>query len=392
MPSSDVLKSLKTRRAIELTKSLVRAPSINPPGNEKVASDVVSAFLDDVGIKYVEQSVSGDRCNVIATLKGRTGYPSLLLTGHLDVVPPGDERLWLKDPFNGEEVDGQIYGRGSTDAKGCLGAMLCTIEAVAESGVELYGDLVFAAVVGEETDGMGIKHLVREFGLRPDMALVGEPTQLMVGNAHKGIARFRIDVGGKAAHASLPDNGINAISGMTKVILGLDDLATKLRSKGVEAPPTLVVTTIAGGIKDNVVPPNCTITVDRRLALGEDPEGAGHEIIRVVRAALDGRSMRADVETYLSAQPSRTSPDEMIVQCSTDAVREVLDKEVGLYNFEAYCDMGPLVDLAGTKAVILGPGSLAGSHVANEVVAIKEVENAAKIYSLVVTNALIKRS
>jgi len=391
MPYNDVLKVLKTRRAVELTKSLVRAPSINPPGNEKAASEVVASFFDEIGIKYVEQSVSGDRCNVIATLKGRTGSRSLLLTGHLDVVPPGDERLWMKDPFSGEEADGQIYGRGSADAKGCLGAMLCAIEAVAESGVELFGDLFFAAVVGEETDGMGIKHLVKS-GLRPDMALVGEPTQLRVGNAHKGIARFRIDVSGKAAHASLPDNGVNAISGMAKVIMGLDDLATKLRSKGVVSPPTLVVSTIAGGIKDNVVPPNCTITVDRRLSVGEDPEKAGHEIIGIVRSALEGTSMRAGMVPYLLAKPAQTSPNEMIVQSTTDSVREILDKDLGLYNFEAYCDMGPLVDLAGTKAVILGPGSLAGSHVANEMVTVKEVEDAAKIYSLVVTHVLCKRS
>lgn len=378
-----VLRSLHTRRAVELTKSLVRAQSINPPGNEKLASDVVSSFLDEIGINYVEQSVSGDRHNVVATLKGNRGSRSLLLTGHLDVVPPGDERLWVKDPFSGEEVDGQIYGRGSTDAKGCLGAMLCTVEAVVESGVELSGDLIFAAVVGEETDGLGIKHLVK--GLRPDMAVVGEPTQLRVGNAHKGIMRFRIKVSGKAAHASLPDQGVNAISGMAKVILGLDDLAAELRSRGGASPPTLVVSTITGGIKDNVVPPNCTITVDRRLAVGEDSKGAEHEVNEAIRAALGSTPMNADVAPYLSAAPAQTSPDELIVRCARDAVRDVSGKDMGLYSFEAYCDMGPLVDLAGTKTIILGPGSLVGSHVANEVVSIEEVEDAAKIYSLIVT-------
>jgi len=388
MPHDDVLKSLKPRRAVELTKSLVRAQSINPPGYEKVAAEVVSGFLDEIGIKYVEESVSGDRNNVIATLKGRTGSRSLLLTGHLDVVPPGDEGLWVRDPFCGEEVDGQIYGRGSTDAKGCLGAMLCSIEAIVESGIELSGDLIFAAVVGEETDGIGIKHLVRGSGLRPDMALVGEPTQLRVGNAHKGIMRFRIDVSGKATHASLPDNGLNAISGMAKVILGLDDLATRLRRKGEASPPSLVVSTITGGIKDNVVPPNCTITVDRRLIVGEHPKGAEDEIIGIVMSALGDTPMRANVEPYLSAPPAETSSDEFIVRSARTAVREVLGKDMGLYSFEAYCDMGPLVDLAGTKAIILGPGSLVGSHVPDEVVSISEVEDAAKIYSLVAIHAL----
>jgi len=388
MPHDDVLKGLKARRAVELTKSLVRAQSINPPGNEKAAAEVVSGFLDEIGVRYDEQSVSGDRYNVIAALRGRMGSRSLLLTGHLDVVPPGDEGLWLMDPFSGEEVDGQIYGRGSTDAKGCLGAMLCSIEAILESGVELSGDLVFAAVVGEETDGIGIKHLVRGSGLRPDMAVVGEPTQLRVGNAHKGLARFRIDVSGKAAHASLPDNGLNAISGMAKVILGLDDLATRLRRKSVASSPSLVVSTITGGIKDNVVPPNCTITVDRRLIVGEHPEGAEDEIIGVVRSALGNTPMRADVVPYHSAPPAETSSDELIVRSARTAVREVLGKDMGPYSFEAYCDMGPLVDLAGTKAIILGPGSLIGSHVPNEVVSISEVEDAAKIYSLAVIHAL----
>jgi len=388
MPRDDVLKGLKTRRAVELTKGLVRARSINPPGNEKAAAEVVSGFLDDIGIKYVEQSVSGDRCNIIATLKGRMGSRSLLLTGHLDVVPPGDEGLWSRDPFCGEEVDGQIYGRGSTDAKGCLGAMLSSLEAIAGSGIELLGDLVFAAVVGEETDGIGIKHLVRGSGLRPDMALVGEPTQLRVGNAHKGIVRLRIDIKGEAAHASLPDKGLNAISGMAKVIVGLDDLATRLRSKEGASTPSLVVSTITGGVKDNVVPPNCTITVDRRLIVGELPEGAEGEVIGVVRSALGDTPMRAYVERYLSAPPAETPSDELIVRSARAAVREVLGKDMGLYSFEAYCDMGPLVDLAGTKAIILGPGSLVGSHVPNEVVSISEVEDAARIYSLLAVHAL----
>jgi len=387
MLHKDVLKALKARRAVELTKGLVRAPSINPPGNEKAASEVVTSFFDQIGIKYVEQSVSGDRCNVIATLRGRTGSRSLLLTGHLDVVPPGDEGLWARDPFCGDEVDGQIYGRGSTDAKGSLGAMLCAIEAIAESGIELLGDLHFAAVVGEETDGMGIKHLIKS-GLRPHMALVGEPTQLRVGNSHKGIARLRVDVSGKAAHASLPDNGANAISGMAKVILGLDDLATRLRSKGATSRPSLVVSTISGGIKDNVVPPNCTITVDRRLVVGERPEVAEDEIIGVVRSALRDTPLRADVQPYLLALPAQTPSDELIVRSARAAVREVLGEDMGTHSFEAYCDMGPLVDLAGTKAIILGPGSLAGSHIPNEIVSMREVEDAAKIYSLAAIDIL----
>jgi acetylornithine deacetylase/succinyl-diaminopimelate desuccinylase family protein len=388
MTGDNILKSLNARRAVELTRSLIRAPSVNPPGNEGVASEVVTSFLDEVGIKYVEQRVSGERRNVITTLKGRTSSSSLLLTSHLDVVPIGDEKLWLKNPFSGDEEGGRIYGRGSTDAKGSLGAMLCALEAVAGSGLELSGDLVFAAVVGEETDGLGIKHLIRESVQRPKMAVVGEPTQLMVGNAHKGIARFRITVGGKAAHASLPDRGVNAISGMAKVVIGLDALASRLMDKGSTSHPTLVVSTISGGVKDNVVPPSCSITVDRRLVVGEDPTKAETEVSNAVKASIEGLPLTADIEPYLSASPALTSPDELIVRSARTAVSEVLGGDAGLYSFEAYCDMGPLVDLAGTKTVILGPGSLIGSHVANESVPVEEVENAARIYSLVVAHAL----
>jgi acetylornithine deacetylase/succinyl-diaminopimelate desuccinylase family protein len=388
MPGDNILKGLNARRAVELTRTLVRAPSVNPPGNEGVASEVVTSFLDEVGIKYVEQRVSGERRNVIVTLKGRTSSSSLLLTSHLDVVPTGDEKLWLRHPFSGDEEGGRIYGRGSTDAKGSLGAMLCALEAVAGSGLELSGDLVFAAVVGEETDGLGIKHLIRESVQRPKMAVVGEPTRLMVGNAHKGIARFRITVGGKAAHASLPDRGVNAISGMAKVVIGLDALASRLMDKGSASHPTLVVSTISGGVKDNVVPPSCSITVDRRLVVGEDPMKAKTEVSNAVKAVIEGLPLTADIEPYLSASPALTSPDELIVRSARTAVSEVLGGDAGLYSFEAYCDMGPLVDLAGTKTVILGPGSLIGSHVINESVPVEEVENAARIYSLVVAHTL----
>jgi len=388
MIDDKILKSLDTRKAVELTKRLVRAQSMNPPGNEMLASEVVTDFLDEAGIKYVEQKVTDSRQNVVATLKGRTSSTSLLFTGHLDVVPPGDERLWSKDPFCGDEADGLIYGRGSTDAKGSLGAMLCAFEAIVESGIELSGDLIFVAVIGEETDNLGIKHLLGKSNIRPSMALVGEPTQLRVANSHKGIARFNIHIRGKSAHASLPSRGANAISGMAKVVLGLDDLASRLRGEALVGHPTIVVTTIKGGIKDNVVPPNCSITVDRRLVVGESIGKAESEVKNIITEVLKGSSMKGEVELYLSAPPTMTSADELIVLSARKALEKVLGVDPGLCNFEAYCDMGPLVELAGTKTIILGPGSLEGSHIENEVVSVREVESAAKVYALTAINAL----
>ncbi|MGQ9514173.1 MAG: M20 family metallopeptidase [Thermoproteota archaeon] len=379
---------MDTRKAVELTKKLVRARSTNPPGDEKFASDVVINFLEEIGIGYVEQKVSDNRYNIIASLKGRNRHRSLLFTSHLDVVPPGDERMWIKDPFCGEEIGGLIYGRGSTDAKGSLGAMLCAMESIVESGVELSGDLILAAVVGEETDNLGIRHLIEGSNFRIDMALVGEPTKLRVANTHKGIARFNIHVSGKAAHACLPSRGVNAISGMAKVVIGLDYLSSNLQIKDSGSFPTLVISTIKGGIKDNIVPPNCSITVDRRLVVGESPESAEQEITEVVNSALKGSTMKTKVEPYLMALPTHTSANEPIVLSSRKAVNKVLGKDLGLYNFEAYCDMGPLVEKAGAKTVILGPGSLEGSHIENEVVSIEEIESAAKIYALIAFDVL----
>ncbi|MBO3803444.1 MAG: M20 family metallopeptidase [Candidatus Brockarchaeota archaeon] len=392
MLDGKILKSLDPRKAVELTKRLVRAKSTNPPGNEGLASEVVAHFLDETGIEYEEHEVSDGRRNVVATLKGSANRPSLLFTSHLDVVPPGDEGLWSKDPFCGEEANGLIYGRGSTDAKSSLGAMLCAVEAVAESGAELSGDLVFAAVVGEETDNIGIKHLICKTNVRPSMALVGEPTRLRVANAHKGIARFNVRVKGKAAHASTPSMGANAISGMARVVLGLEELASRLRGGRAAGCPTLVVSTIKGGVKDNVVPPDCSITVDRRLVAGERVEKAEAEIKEVVAASLKGRAMEGSVELYLSAPPAMTPADEPIVLLARKAVEKVTGSDEGPCNFEAYCDMGPIVELSGAKTVILGPGSLEGSHVENEVVSVAEVEGAAKAYALFALGALSGRT
>ncbi len=159
------------------------------------------------------------RANVIATWG--EGPRSLILNSHMDTVAPGDAGQWHAPPFGAEIRDGRLYGRGSADAKGPLAAMIVAFESIARSRVRAKGRLILTAVSYEEENGRGT-HAEVAAGTRADAAVVGEPTSLRVCVAHKGVLRLRVTTRGKAAHASEPWEGANAISAMAPVIGALD--------------------------------------------------------------------------------------------------------------------------------------------------------------------------
>jgi len=375
---------------VDLVKALVKIRSVNPPGLEKEASVFVAETLKGFGAEVELQYLTPDRPNVLGRFRGRKGSPTLLFEGHLDVVPVEDESVWVIPPFNAEEREGYIYGRGSTDAKGSLAAMLEGVKALVKSGVQLQGDLLVLAVVGEEFRNAGVRYAI-EKGLRADMAVVLEPTDLKVKNLHKGILRLRVTTLGKAAHASTPWDGVNAVTKMASVIHELDHLAARLKGKrhATLGFPTLVVSTVSGGVKENIVPSKCTVTIDRRLIPGETPKEARDEVYDVLNGLkASDPEFNADVEVYYEADPAETPSEERIVTVTRRAVETVTGMDPGATAFTASCDMGPLVNIAGIPTVILGPGELALAHKDNERIGVNQLVEAAKVYALTAFYAL----
>ncbi len=391
---STMLKQIEPMKLADLTRSLVQIPSVNPPGEEKQVAEFIASWFDKRHFDYVLTEATKDRPNVEVKLsgeeseEGRSGRKkTLVFNGHTDVVPVGSD--WIHEPFGGDIEDGRVYGRGSGDMKGGLAAMMTVLELLKASGAtkHLFGSIVFDAVVAEEISGpFGTYHMVKR-GLTADFAVVGEPTDMTICTAHKGNITFEITTHGKAAHASVPQFGLNAIMEMQKVISALEEYRLQLPAK-VNHPllgsPTLNIGVISGGIKSNVVPDKCMIAAERRVVPPETLEDAKMEVQTLLwNLASQEQNLKYDL-----VFKQQTGPSEL--QNGRDGLEAVLSsfKQVtGKYNakpagLRASCDAYFLSAFAKIPTVIFGPGSLGNIHNHDEYVEIEELEIAAKVYAL----------
>lgn len=324
--------------------------------------------------------MDGKPLNVLAEIG--QGDRAIALNSHVDTVPPGDSSLWQTDPLRPVEKDGKVYGRGAEDAKGCLTAMIVALEWLATRREQLPVRVILMAVGAEERGGLGTKAEVLN-GFRADAAIVGESTLLEPKLAHKGVLRLEVEVRGKAAHASDPEAGVNAVVAMAHVIAALDRLAAEVRTRQDRhtGQASLVISTIAGGMALNVIPATCVISIDRRVLPSETESAATDEIVRMADAALPaGMGAAVAVRKVRFVAPSATPDDARIVCAAQGAASELLGKPVRATGFTATCDMTYLVNEGGIPTIILGPDSIALAHQVNECISIDEMARAVALY------------
>lgn len=371
----------KNYETLNLLKELVSVASADE--NEKGVAELVKTFTESIGMDVQCQEVLPERCNVIASTTLGKGGPCLVFNTHMDVVPAGDG--WSHNPFDLVVRDGKAYGRGACDAKGPLAAMLIAIKRMIQDPGELNGKIVMTAVVDEENSSRGAKELVKH--VKGDFAIVGEPTQCKVATCHKGSLRPVIRIDGKASHATLPEQGINAIRGASHFVLAMDELAGKL--KNTEHPllghPTIAVTKISGGIKENMVPGKCELVIDRRMVPGETEEHA-IESINAVCQSVEKQHFEGKVyiDRFIptTGGPSEINADHKLVSGALKIVEEVTGQFPGPIGLSCGTDMVHLMSI-GIPTLIIGPGSLDQAHKADEFVELSQLELATRIYEMI---------
>jgi len=326
---------------------------------------------------------------VTATWHGPEAGPTLLLNGHLDVVPAGEG--WSVDPYAAILTDGCVCGRGATDMKGPLACMVTALRAIMTVGESLQGTVIVGAVVGEEDTQVGTKQLAKD-GIRADFAIVGEPTSLKPVIAHKGDMYFEITTWGEAAHASTPEQGQNAILDMFAVGAELEALSRALRLSGhpLVGHPTLSIGMIEGGTATNVVPNRCVISIDRRLIPGESPEEAKEEIQRLLEALKTSHpDLSADVTVPVVSLPMETREDEPVVEAVRAATERVVGRDPGVHGWSAACDANILVNELRIPTVVFGPGDLSEqAHKPDERIEIEQLMIGTKIFALTMLGLL----
>lgn len=389
-----VFSKINSNKVIALTRDLVRIPSVNPPGEEQEVAGFYAERMRKLGLEVTVFDVKPGRPNVVGVYRGGDG-PTIMFNGHLDVVPPGDIKSWSRDPFGGQIENGRIYGRGSTDMKGGLAAMLTMVEAIKESGIGIKGNIMLTGVMDEESGGEGTQVLIRK-GYKADMCVVAEPTELKVLIAHKGNLWLEVTTFGKAVHSSTvrsknPRVGLNAIYKMNKITSAMEKYLLELekRPHPLVGNPTVSVGTISGGTKTNVVPDKCTITLDRRLLPGETHEQAREEIDQILdKLRQEDPELKIEIRPILTRPATQVSPDERIVKIGREAVAAVTGNDPGATGFPAGTDLAYLINDAKIPGIVLGPGSLSLAHNVNEYIEIDEIVKATKIFAHITLKAL----
>ncbi len=244
---------------LRLLAGLVRIPSLS--GEEGAAADFLLRTL-----KTFCDAELGPGGAVVGELRRGKG-PTLLLTGHLDTVPPGDEGAWSVPPFSGEVREGRLYGRGAVDMKGAIAAQ---VAGAAQALTEVRGTLLFAYVTHEETaEGLVLGRVLDRLP-RPDLVILGEPTDLRLGIGHRGRAVLVVEARGRTAHASMPELGDNAIQRMMTALPRL--LSLPLPRDPMLGKGTITPVSVSSSPGGPVVPDRCTLLLDRRLVRGERPD------------------------------------------------------------------------------------------------------------------------
>ncbi len=255
---------------VALTQRLVRAKSVNPPGDTAEVVEILSSLLEPAGYSLTTVETPGGGRNLLAVLKGSGQRPALCLTGHMDTVPLG-ATPWSVDPFGGEIRSGRLYGRGTSDMKAGVSAMVSA--AVAMTAIEdRQADVVLILTAAEETGCLGAKALAAS-GLLSKPAgalLVAEPTGCRPLLGHKGALWVRAGFTGKAAHGSMPQHGDNAVEKAVRAASLLPQLLSGQEPHPFLGAPTLSIGTFQGGGKVNVVPDKAVLELDMRTVPGMD--------------------------------------------------------------------------------------------------------------------------
>jgi succinyl-diaminopimelate desuccinylase len=376
--------------ALSLLRQVLQVDTVNPPGNELEAALILSDFFRSYGIEAEVDEFLPGRANLLARLPASgVGRGSLLLCGHMDVVPMGGAS-WDMDPFGAEIQDGKIYGRGASDMKSGLVAMAVALANLKQNRVTTSGEALFAATAGEEVDCCGARRLVERGGILEDAeaAVIAEPTRGDVILAHKGALWVEITTHGKTAHGSMPQEGVNAIEHMYRVLDWLfEEFEFAVAPDPVLGEPTLNVSVINGGVKVNVVPDECRLQIDIRTVPAQDHD----EILGVIERRLESiRRTLHDFEydlTVLSERlPVNTSREERLARVAEDLHTETYGAPSSRVAAPYYTDASVLVEARpDLPVVVYGPGDDRLAHQPNEWVSIEAFNGSVAFYERLAT-------
>jgi acetylornithine deacetylase/succinyl-diaminopimelate desuccinylase family protein len=365
---------------VDLTRALVAVDTQNPPGNERDAVGVCREALAPFGARFEEFEVEDGRTSLIATVgTGEPGRPTLIVNGHLDVVPVHREG-WTCDPFGGELAGEKLYGRGTADMKGGIAAAIVALDTLRRAGREPACDVVFHLVADEERGGaLGTEAMVAAGLVRGDACVVPEPTSLDICVAERGLVTGTVTVHGVPAHGSRPREGISAIEKAAKVVLALH-AAPFEGDHPLLGSPTCNVGEIRGGTGHNTVAERCEVVLDRRVLPGATPQSTEAELRAKIESVGDPE-LRYDLSLGVFGEASELDAAHDFVAQVQAAFVAAVGEKADVIGMTFATDARFVRNQAGIPAVVLGPGGIDQAHTNDEWVSVVELVDAAALYA-----------
>lgn len=364
---------------VELLQQLVRIPSVNPDnpaGSDKTGEAEIAAWLKDwlegFGAAVVLEEIRHGRPNLIARFAPRDGRPRILLGPHLDTVGVGSMTI---DPFSGEIRDGRVWGRGSSDTKGPMAAMLWGLKENASILKDLPIAVDFVGFMGEESSQWGSKDFAKHHAHDYAFSIVGEPTSLNIVHTTKGSLWATLRASGKAAHSSQPERGDNAAMKLARALDALErEIVPKLAGyiHPVLGRSTFNVGVLRSGSRPNIVPDLADAEIDIRITPAlRDAGGA----LALLKSEIDRLDLPLEI-----VKPHENPPMEIpATHPWIDRIRDVRTecKAVGAPWFS---DAAHLSN-AGLASVCMGPGSIDQAHTCDEFIDIAALEEGAAFFA-----------
>jgi len=369
----------------ESLKQLIASPSISSSqaswdqGNHEIIQ-LLATWFEQLGFSISIHQVPDSRNKFNLLAKLGNGEGGLLLSGHSDTVP-FDENRWQSDPFNIVEKDDKFFGLGTCDMKGFFAFILQVCKSL--NAKQLKKPLYILATADEETTMAGARFFAQTQDIKPDVAIIGEPTSLVPVVMHKGHMSHRITVEGQSGHSSKPNLGVNAIEIMYQVIGELiamkEKLALNYRNQAFDVTePTLNLGAIKGGDNSNRICGYCELDLDMRSL----PGMTDSELINLL-----GEAIKPIAEKY----PGRVSFDELhpsspSFEQKTSSHLVSLAEEISGHHCCAvnYATEAPFIQQLGCQTIVLGPGSIDQAHQPNEFLAMSEISKTEQILSAMV--------
>ncbi len=392
------MSSLNETNQQQLSRFLQRlVQTASFSGMEGSVAQQTAEEMERVGFDAVKIDDMG---NVIGQLGTGTG-PHLLYFAHMDTVGIGDISAWQKDPFAGIIEHGVLYGRGAANPKAGLASMLYGVKQLQERGVPLKGTLyVVAGVHGEAAEGVAVRYVLEQGGVRPEWVILGAPTNLNVNLGHRGRLEVEVTVQGKACHAATPAQGVNAIYGAARIIFSLELMTATLGNDPFLGPGTLAVTHIENIERTkNVIPDCCTFIIDQRLTLGETEAQALAEVqgllakenvaghVRVATFNAMSYTGKACVERK-SYPAWITDENDLLVKAVLKSVQTVRGSKPKLRRWNFSTAGVYTMGHAGIPTVGFGPGDESYAHTADDQVTLQDCYVAASGYAQIASDLL----